>query len=87
MNLPGTWAEGPEGVAHAVGEPALDFPYFQMHDDFGRMVAMDRRRHVRRVGHRRVLRADDRIGEVFFARGAHGRAGDEDGGERDAGTK
>ncbi len=36
-------AEGPEGVADAVGEPSHDFPHFEMHDDLGGMVAMDRR--------------------------------------------
>ena len=63
-------AEGPEGVADAVGEPSLELPDFQMHDDLGRVIAMDRRRHVRRVGQDRVLLADDRLGEIVLARGA-----------------
>ena len=36
-------AEGPEGVADAVGELSHDFPHFEMHDDLGGTVAMDRR--------------------------------------------
>jgi hypothetical protein len=36
-------AEGPEGVADAAGEPPHDFPHFEMHDDLGGMVVMDRR--------------------------------------------
>ena len=70
MNLPGhVSAEGPEGIAHAVGKPPLQLPDFEMHDDLGRVVAMDRRRHVRRVRQDRVLDPDDRIGEVLLTRG------------------
>ena len=70
MNLPGhVSAEGPERVAHAVGEPPLQLADFQMDDDLGRVIAMDRRRDVGRVGQDRVLNADDRIGEILFARG------------------
>ena len=74
MNLPGhVAAECPERVAHAVGEPPLELPNFEMHDDLRRMVALDRRRNVGRVGQDGILDADDRIGEVFFARGGERR--------------
>ena len=71
-------AEGPEGVADAVGEPPFELPHFEMHDDLRRVVAMDRRRDVRRVGQNGVLLADDRIVEIVFAGGRESGAGDED---------
>ena len=69
-------AEGPEGVAHAVGEPSFDFLDLEMHDDLGRVVTGYRRRDVRGVGQDRVLFADDRVGQVLFARGGIGADGE-----------
>ena len=43
-----------------------------MHDDFGRMIAMDRRRQVRRVGENRILLADNGIVEIVFPGGREG---------------
>ena len=71
-------AEGPEGIAHAVGEPPFELPHFEMHDDLGRVVAMDRRRDVRRVGENRVLLADDRIVEIVLAGSRVSGPSDED---------
>ena len=70
-------AKCPERVPHAVGKPPFQLPNLEMHDDLGRMVAVDRRGHVRRVGQDGVLLADNRIGEVLVARGAVGRPGGE----------
>jgi hypothetical protein len=72
-------AEGPEGIAHAVGEPPLQFADFQVNDDLGRMIAVDRRGHVRRIGQHGVLFADDRLSEVFRAGG--GESGPREQGE------
>ena len=41
-------AEGPEGVVHAVREAFDHFSHFEVDDDFGGMIARDRRRHMRR---------------------------------------
>ena len=71
-------AESPEGVADPVGEPPFELPHFEMDDDLGRVVTMDRRRDIRRVGENRVLLADDRIGEVVLARSPVSGPGHED---------
>ena len=66
-------AERPERVADAVGEPPLELPNFEMHDDLRRMVAINGRRDVGRVGQHGILDADDRIGEVLLARSGERR--------------
>ena len=38
--------EGPESVIDAVGEAPAQFAYFQVNDDFGGVIAMDRRRYA-----------------------------------------
>ena len=74
-------AESPECVAHAVGKPPFDFPDLQMHDDLGRMIALDRRRNIWRIGQDRVFLANNRSVEVLFARGAESGAGKQSGGK------
>jgi hypothetical protein len=49
-----------------------------MHNHFRRMVAMDRRRDIRRVGENRILLANNGIVEIVFAGGREGGASDED---------
>jgi hypothetical protein len=45
-------------------------------DDLGRVVAMDRRRDIRRVGENRILLADNGIVEIVVAgRRVSGRGG------------
>jgi Uncharacterized protein conserved in bacteria (DUF2252) len=46
-----------------------------MHDDLGRVIAMDRRRNRWGVGQNRILDPDDRIVEVFLARSGKGNPG------------
>ena len=79
-------AESPEGVTHAVGKPPLELADLQMDDDLGRVIAMDRRRNVRRVRQHRGLFAHDRIGEVLVARGGKGRARKQRGRNRQDGS-
>ena len=80
-------AEGPEGIADAVGEPAFDSLHFEMHDHLGRVVAMDRRRHIRRVGENGVFLADDRIVEILFAGGRESGPREQDSRQRQRLTK
>ena len=77
-------AEGPEGIAHAVGEPPFNLPHFKMHNHFRRMVAMDRRRDIRRVGENRVLLANNGIVEIVFAGGRVGGPREQDRRQRPA---
>jgi hypothetical protein len=48
-------AVGPEGVFDAVGQAAHDLEHLQVDDDARRILAVDRRRHVRRGGEDRLL--------------------------------
>jgi hypothetical protein len=45
---------------------------FKMHNHFRRMVAMDRRRDIRRVDENRILLANNGIIEIVFAGGRVG---------------
>jgi hypothetical protein len=58
-------AESPEGVTHAVGEPTLHLADFQMDDDLGGMIAMDRGRDVGRVF--RTASSTPMIGSARFS--------------------
>ena len=80
-------AESPEGVADPIGEPPFELPHFEMDHDLGRVVAMDRRRHIRRVGENGVFLADDRIVEIVLAGGGQGGPGEEDRRQRHARPK
>ena len=42
-------AKSPKRVIHAVRQPFRDFLHFEMHDDFGRVLALDGRRHAGRL--------------------------------------
>ena len=77
-------AESPERIADAVGKPPFELPDFQMHDDLGRVIALDRRRDIWRVGQNRVLLADNRIVEIVVAGGSESRPGHEDRGQHRA---
>ena len=77
-------AERPERIADAVGKPPFELPDFQMHHDLRRMLPVDRRRNVRRVGQSRVLLADNGIVEVILARCPESGPGDEDRSQRRA---
>ena len=61
--------EGPESVIDAVGEAPAQFAYFQVNDDFGGVIAMDRRRYAGGKSGLRVFLADDPIPDVLVLGG------------------
>ena len=69
-------AEGPERVAHALGDLLLDLADFEFDDHLGRMSAVRRRRHVRGRGQHRVYGRSDRGTLIPFHRGRGGGACD-----------
>jgi hypothetical protein len=68
----------------------IAFAHFKIHHDLRRVLALDRRRHIRRGGEHRLLLADDfRIADFdrtfrrsrFRFRACAGERGERDGGE------
>ncbi len=66
-------AEGPEGVADPFGDRHFLLDHLQLHDDLGRIVAVDRRRHVGRTREHRADGLAARRTEIAGKLGCLGR--------------
>jgi hypothetical protein len=68
-------AERPEKIIHAVGHALHHLAHFEVHMDFRRVLALDRRRHIRRDGEHGLFLADDfGIGALRLRPGKRGSA-------------
>jgi hypothetical protein len=81
-------AERPKQIVHTIGHAFHDFAHFEIHDDFRRVFALDRRGHIRSHGEDGFLLADDLGIGALCSRsgqrggGSGGRLGREEGSDR-----